>query len=407
MAMKTVDMRALVGSRYSGDVELLQTIRKEATLLEEQKRVEVLKQRTRMRMQLLATAVRVEGTMLPAVARSVTHIASRVDVGKPLEAYVFSDGEVNAFVSEGSSRFLVGLSGGAVTTLSSDELEFVIGHELGHALFGHTEMAAGYLAESGRVSEAHSKLLRAWQRAAEISADRVGLLCCEDLDVAATALVKTLSGLSLEGRRVRPADISGQLDSLMEEVMDEGASDLWEHSHPFPPLRIRALESFWRERQGGPAGSGDAEIRRYLSIMDAPPAAGATQSSSHEGTLVRFLFWGGLYVGLADGPLSVEAKQRLNALTLAGVDLDDLLRAGGDVAGIALERFKAAKQTRRNKLRADELSSLMKQLVSFAALDQRFTAAEKTRLVTLAQVLGLPERAVELLIHQYQEGMKA
>ena len=178
-AMTTTDMRMLVSSRYSGDIELLRAIRKEASLMDEHKRVEVLRQRSRMRMRLLATAVRVSEGMLPNVANSMSHIAARVDVGKPLEAFVFADADVNAFVCEGSSRFLVGLSSGAVETLTADELEFVIGHELGHALFGHTEVAAGHLVESGRLTSDHSKLLRAWQRSSEISADRVGLLCCE------------------------------------------------------------------------------------------------------------------------------------------------------------------------------------------------------------------------------------
>lgn len=402
--MKTTDMRMLVSSRYSGDIELLKSIRMDPKLVEEQKRVEILRQRSRMRMRLLATAVRVSDGMLSNVAHSMTHISSRVDVGKPLEAFVFSEGEVNAFVSEGSSRFLVGLSSGAVETLTADELEFVIGHELGHALFGHTEVAAGYLAENANLSEDRSKLLRAWQRSAEISADRVGLLCCEDLDVAATALVKTLAGLSFDGRKISPSAISGQLDSLIEEVMNEGASDLWEHSHPFPPLRIRALEAFWKDYQAQKPENGDAEIRRYLSLMDAPTSQGALHSGSHEGLLARFLFWGGLFVGTADGPLLAAVKPRLEALTLPGVDLDDLLGQPIDLAAHSLEKFKEAKQTRRSKLKANELTSLMKQLVAFAALDNHFSDHEKARLSVLAGELGLHERAVELLIQQYQEG---
>ena len=244
-------MRMLVSCRYRGDVELLQAIRKEKTLVEEQKRVEILRNRSRMRMKMLANAVRVSEGMLPTVSVSMERIKGRVDVGKPLEAFVFADGEINAFVSETASRFIVGLSSGAITTLTSDELEFVIGHELGHALFGHTEVAAGFLAENERVSSDHSKLLRAWQRAAEISADRVGLLCCNEIEVAATALIKTLAGLSLGGARLKPSEITQQWESLLEEVMDEGATDLWEHSHPFPPLRIKALEAFWRDHSAG------------------------------------------------------------------------------------------------------------------------------------------------------------
>lgn len=402
--MKSTDMRMLVSSRYSGDVELLKAIRKDAKLVEEQKRVEILRSRSRMRMKLLATAIRVSDGMLPTVAVSMERIKARVDVGKPLEAFVFGEAEVNAFVSESASRFLVGLSSGAIQTLTSDELEFVIGHELGHALFGHTEVAAGFLAENDRVSEEHSKLLRSWQRAAEISADRVGLLCCEQLDVAATALVKTLAGLSLDGVRLKPSDISSQLDSLLDEVMDEGANDLWEHSHPFPPLRIKALEAFWADHSAGKSTNGDAEIRRFLAFMDAPGKGIHTAGAGEDGLLARFLLWGGLFVGTADGPLNAEVKTRLDALTVPGVDLDDLIASDQDLAALSLEKFKLAKTSRRTKLRAAELTSLMKQLVAFAALDNHFSDHEKARLGILAKELGLHENAVELLVQQYTQG---
>lgn len=404
-SMSTTTMTGIVTSRYSEDVELLRAIRADATLMEEQKRVDVLRKRSTLRMKLLATAVRVTDELLPRIARSITEIGGRVDVGKPLEAYVFSEGDVNAFVSESRHRFLVGISSGAVETLTTEELEFVIGHELGHALFGHTEVAAGFLADNGQVGQRHSKLLRAWQRAAEISADRVGLLCTGNLNVAATALVKTLAGLALDGRSVPPQAISGQLDALMDELMDEGSEELWEHSHPFPALRIRALEAFWTKRTASDPENGDAEIRRYLALMNSP-SDGATSSDAgpSDGLLVRFLFWGGLFVGTADGPLDPAARARLDALTLAGVDLEKTLASGEDPAALALEKFRATKQSRRSKLRATELSNLMKQLVAFAALDGNFSDHERARLVTLAAELGLNERAVDLLIAENKKG---
>jgi len=402
--MPATDITGLLSCRYSEDIELLKAIRAEASLVEEQKRAEVLRKKSQLRMRLLATAVRIDEGMLPRVAESLAEFGGRIDVGKPLEAYVFSEGEVQAFISETGSRFLVGLSSGAVSTLSVAELEFVIGHELGHALFGHTEVSAGFLVDTGRVSPGHSRLLRGWQRATEISADRVGLLCTADLDVAATALVKTLAGLSFDGRRLAPASISSQLDALMEEVLDEGAGDLWEHSHPFPPLRIRALEAFWRDRAADNPDNGDSEIRRYLGLMDGTAAPGSTGAGAHEGQLARFLFWGGLFVGTADGPLDLAVRRRLDALTMPGVDLDQILQSGEDPAALALERFRGAKQARRSKLRAMELSNLMKQLVVFAALDERFSDNERSRLILLAAELGLGERAVELLLAEHQKG---
>jgi len=401
--MVTTDLQHITTARYAGDVERLTAIRKDKELEEQQRQADVLRSHSRLRMRLLATAVRVSGGILPEIGQSVARLSQRVDVGKPLEAFVFASGEVNAFVAESRSRYLVGLSSGAVTTLSAQELEFVIGHELGHAVFGHTEVSAGQLVEASEISQEQSKLLRSWQRASEISADRVGLLCSSSLEVATTALVKTLAGLPLPGVTLQPSDVSGQWEALLGELLDEGANDLWEHSHPFPPLRIKALEAFAR-RQREPGFDADGEIRRLLSMMDSPGGSGA--QAGEEGLLTRFLLWGGLFVGSAEGALSPLARARLAPLSVPGIDLPALLGSSQDHSTVALEAFRAAKTARRSKLRAGELTSLLRQLIAFAAMDGVVSPAERRRLVVLATELGLTERAVMLLIDQHQGGTK-
>lgn len=397
--MHSTNMRMMASSRYRGDVSLLKEIRKDEKIGEHQKRVATLKNRSQARLRLLANAMRVSEEMLPTVSQSMKHLSGHVDVGKPLEAFVFSDGQINAFVTETTRHFLVGISSGAVTLLSSQELEFVIGHELGHALFGHTDVGAGHLAESGQLTMDQGKLLRSWQRAAEISADRAGLLCCKDIEVASSALLKTLAGLSLQTMRAQ--HIGDQWESLLEELLDEGSGDLWEHTHPFPPIRIKALAAFWEGHQSGDDKLADDKIGRWLSVMDAPGAL--TGTGPQDGLLVRFLFWGGLFIGTADGPLTQDVRERLDSLTVPGIDLDKLLSANLDLAAEALSGFRSAKESRRTKLRSSELTGLMKQLVDFAALDDVFTDHERARLKILANEFRISERAVDMMIEQFQK----
>lgn len=403
--MEQADVSALASARFRGDVELFATIQKDSELAAAQKRLDFLRKRSQLRMRLLANAVGVSKALLPNVALSVERVADRVDLGKPLEVFVYAEGDINAYVTETGSRFLVGLSSGSVQTLASEELEYVIGHELAHALYGHTELAVGHLVEDPRFAE-QSKLLRAWQRAAEISADRMGLLCCGDLHVATSALVKTLSGLPMTGVRVNPADISSQWDSLLEELMDDGAADAWENSHPFPPLRIKALEIYWNNRSGG-AANGDAEIRKLLSLMNSgehTPGTGEALDGGGGAVLARFMLWGGLYVGLADGGLDSAVRTKLEALTVPGFSIESAL-ALPNLSSKALEQFKAARATRRSKLKASELNAIMKQLISFATLDAHISPGERVRLTELANELGLVDQAVTLLIQQHQNGV--
>jgi hypothetical protein len=74
-----------------------------------------------------------------------------------------------------------------------------------------------------------------------------------------------------------------------------------------------------------------------------------------------------------------------------------------DLASEALAKFRAARESRRSKLKANELTSLMKQLIAFAALDDVFTEHERERLKILAADFRIGDRAVDMMIEQYQK----
>src|SRR5207248_86971 len=80
---------------------------------------------------------------------------------------------------------------------------------------------------------------------AELSCDRVGLLCNRNLQDAATALIKISSGLSGSALQFSMTDYMAQLSELQKIApSSEDAAD-WYASHPFSPLRVAALHEFW------------------------------------------------------------------------------------------------------------------------------------------------------------------
>ena len=70
-------------------------------------------------------------------------------------------------------------------------------------------------------------------------------MCCGSLEVAATALFKTLSGLRIKNLTINPAEFAEQWEHLENEVIEDGDSDHWQLTHPFPPLRMKAMMIFW------------------------------------------------------------------------------------------------------------------------------------------------------------------
>jgi hypothetical protein len=380
-------------ARFSGDRELLEQLRGDEALAQALQRTEVLRRKSMTRARLLSQAVRVNVSLLPNVAQSFAHISQHLTLAKPLEAYVFAEPSINAFVTEGLSHTLVGVSSGAVSMLSSEELKFVIGHELGHASFGHLEVAPDMLLESSsNLDMGHHRLLRAWQRAAELSADRAGLVCCGSVEVAASAMFKTVSGLNLPGLRIDPAEFAQQWEHLVNEVMDEGRRDQWQLSHPFPPLRMKALMAFARL---GPGSAADAEAQRLLAFMDAP----TTQKKDEaDPMLARFVFWGGAYVALADGQLSSETRMRLDQVAPEGVGLEEFSQGGGAVSQLALQRFQEARRTRRTKLSAGELHHIAAGLIDMVRRAGPVSNDKVVRLRHLGEELGLSAQAMDLML---------
>jgi Zn-dependent protease with chaperone function len=116
-------------------------------------------------------------------------------------------GALNAFTA-GVEKLLIVLYSGAIEALTNEEMLFVIAHELGHIKSAHVlyYQVAKFLPVIGEIVGTATlglgelfgmgvevALLR-WQRMSEFTADRAGLLGCQDTDLALRTLMK-LAGL--------------------------------------------------------------------------------------------------------------------------------------------------------------------------------------------------------------------
>ena len=154
----------------------------------------------------IADNVRVTARMLPRLHRYLGWGCRILDVEEP-ELYVTLDPTPNAYTFGHKKPFIV-LTSGLVELLGDEELLFTIGHELGHIKAGHvlytilarniaTIVAAigqatlgiGSLLGQGLVVALHD-----WYRKAELTADRAGLLCVQDLDPCVNVFMKLAGG---------------------------------------------------------------------------------------------------------------------------------------------------------------------------------------------------------------------
>ena len=265
----------------------------------------------RVRRQLLATALRLTPRMAPETHQIVERCREMLGVEIPTEVYVYSDPRFNAAcVKPQDGRLFIMLSSSLLQAFRSHELEFVIGHELGHYIFGHHDIPISYLVKSKQPPSPDLMLkLFSWSRYAEVSADRAGAHCAKDFDAVATALFRLASGLADQDLvRVRIEDFAGQVDEMILEGGDPKkrapVAD-WFSTHPFSPLRVKTLERFSQSELAKDGGISLAELEAHVATLMALMEPSYLDEKSEVAELMRrTLFAGAIAVADADGTIS-------------------------------------------------------------------------------------------------------
>jgi Zn-dependent protease with chaperone function len=275
------------------------------------------------RRHLLATATRLTAEMAPDVHAIIDGCRTTLGVDGPLEIFVYPEPRFNAAaVKPEKGRLLLMLSSSLLEAFEPDELRFVAGHEVGHYLFDHHAIPTGaLLGGQSRLAPQLALKLFAWQRYAEISADRAGLVCAGGLEPAARGLFKLASGLRGDRVRVSIAEFLAQVGDLRREA-EALTADLqarrgdWFATHPFSPLRLKAAELCAASELVIPGGTSratlEAEVQELMTLMDPSYLTAKTDAAE---TMRRLLFAGGVAVAAAGtGDMTPEAIGALERL---------------------------------------------------------------------------------------------
>ena len=308
--------------RARGDRELAQQLLKDQTVARAIKQMEDQADRLGARRQLLATSLRLARGMAPEVDKVMDACQERLGMDASLETFVYPDATFNAAaVRPEGGRIFVMVSSSLLDDFETEELAFVVGHELGHHLFDHLSIpVAAVLEGEERLDPGTLLKLFAWKRYAEISCDRAGLVCAGGLEPSLHALFKVASGLRGDKVQVRLEPVLRQLADLQEEARrlsraDEPVRADWFSTHPFSPMRLKAAELFAASElmvEGGTSADVlEAQIQDLMDLMDP----GYLQDRSEEAEAMRrLLFAGGVLLAVADGRVSKETLDALEEL---------------------------------------------------------------------------------------------
>ena len=215
--------------------------------------------------------VRAGGRTFASLLKLVDRCAAILSCPAP-ELYITNDPSLGAY-SAGHRRTCLVLHSALIEAMTADELSFVIGHELGHLKCAHglyrqlgdilLEYWDGVASLLPGVALVRVPLLTAfweWFRRAELTCDRAGLLCLQDVAPALTALGK-LAG------RVAGFEDEFEIDSVMSQataheevnkvVQVVSILNHARHTHPFVPARLKQLHEYSQSADYGRILRGD------------------------------------------------------------------------------------------------------------------------------------------------------
>jgi Zn-dependent protease with chaperone function/RNA polymerase subunit RPABC4/transcription elongation factor Spt4 len=209
----------------------------------------------------IADSIRVTSRQCPMLNDMLLDACDILDVEVP-EFYIDQNPVANAYTF-GSEKPFVVIQSGLVDLMTEDELFTVICHEVGHIKCGHVlykmvarflSIIVEYIADKtfGLGSLITGPIMVAfyeWDRKAELSADRAGLLGIQNPNVVISTLMKLAGGCSKVAEQMDREEFLRQAENYQE--LDHSTLNQFykflqvvNRTHPFPVLRAKEINEW-------------------------------------------------------------------------------------------------------------------------------------------------------------------
>lgn len=203
--------------------------------------------------QLLATGIPLNQENFPELYALMQKTCTRLGIPIPYTIISNELSGINAFATGTDEDAFVVISNMAPRCLKPKELQFIISHECGHIAMEHMvyHTAGSLAAQAGGLLPIVGPILaqmvvfplNCWNRCSEVTADRIGLICCEDLYSAQRALLRIVGGFT----DIENIDIEHYILQSKGLLEHHTLGKLGEYfqTHPIIYKRLMALELFY------------------------------------------------------------------------------------------------------------------------------------------------------------------
>ncbi len=208
---------------------------------------------------LLSQAQQVTPQSAPEMMPLIRVNSARLQV-EPVNVFIVPSNQLNAYTFGMDSPKAIVLYSSLFKIMDQDEIQFILGHEMGHVKLGHTWLNTLVGGMAGIPSSLGAAAImelafRWWNRACEYSADRAGVLACAKPSKAISALIKLEAGPAARtqaGMQAAIQHIESEDDDIMHNLEEILAS------HPMIAKRVEQICKF----------SDTQEYRNLQALMD-------------------------------------------------------------------------------------------------------------------------------------------
>lgn len=336
-------------------------------------------------------SLKVDKELLPDFYQLCYDVKNKLNFEEDVDFYITGDSTVNAFsvaAEEEGEPHIVNVNSALFDLMTTDELKFVIGHELGHLINKDTALARlirFVFPPEANVPVSLQYKIRLHDQLAELVADRYGYISTENLDVCVTAFFKLASGLDLAKMNVSIEALIADNNRRLEYFLkDKGVSRA---SHPVNPIRVQALNLFATSTSEEQLDEGMEEL---ISIL---LKVGTCELDEHT---ARFIASAGLIVANADDGINEEEIKRVIE-SLASLKmfprkfLDEI--AQGNVGQIFAESVENILQ-----INPGMREGMLKYMISIVLSDKLIAKEEVDLLYHFGSQIGLSEMEVATAI---------
>jgi Zn-dependent protease with chaperone function len=194
---------------------------------------------------LLQKATLATDEAAPGLGKIISESKKRLQV-EPVDIFIAPHRSLNAYTFGLSSPKAIVLHSALFRVMDAEEIQFILGHEMGHVALGHTWLNSLIGGMAGipapyAASYLLALIFRWWNRSCEFSADRAGLLACNQPAKAVRALVKLEAGSVAISQEA--------LERILEKIQtedDHPLSSLLEltATHPMIIKRIEQIRKY-------------------------------------------------------------------------------------------------------------------------------------------------------------------